>query len=201
MKQELQPKKYRRFEPTPIEANDTLDAVLDMAIKSLKAGRPPAYPETPEGLADFKKATIDYLQFVKDTNANPDLDKKLVPDVEGWANFTGLTRRTILTYEKQRSGEWSDFIAQTKNAIACAKKELAFHQQIPPIIAMFDLTNNHNYVNTSEFKIEAISNEPPKRILAMDELPVLDAGDIKNSGQQDTMTLPYLDDGEAGTVK
>ena len=28
-------------------------------------------------------------------------------------------------------------------------------------IAMFDLSNNHGYVNTSEFKIEAISDKTP----------------------------------------
>lgn len=78
MKNELQPKEYRRFTPEPIGADNTLEAVLNTTIESLKQGRPPAYPETEQGLEDFKQATIDYFQYVKDTNANPDIDKKLV---------------------------------------------------------------------------------------------------------------------------
>ena len=116
MKNELQPKEYRRFTPEPIGVDNTLEAVLNTTIESLKQGRPPAYPETEQGLEDFRQTTIDYFQYVKDTNANPDIDKKLVPDIEGWAVFTGLTRRTILTYEKQRGESWRNFIEQTITA-------------------------------------------------------------------------------------
>ena len=169
MKNQLQPKEYKRFTPEPIGTDNTLEAVLNMTIESLKMGRPPAYPETEQGLEDFKRTTIDYFQYVKDTNANPNIDKKLVPDVEALCTFLGITRNTLLTYEKQRGGSWQDFIKQTKNAIAACKKELAFHQQIPPVVAMFDLTNNHSYVNTSEFKIEAISDKPQERQLSIEE--------------------------------
>lgn len=169
MKNELQPKEYKRFTPEPIGTDNTLEAVLNMTIESLKIGRPPTYPETEQGLEEFKRTTIDYFQYVKDTNASPDVDKKLVPDIEGWAVFTGLTRRTILTYEKQRGENWRNFIEQTKNAISACKKELAFHQQIPPVVAMFDLTNNHSYVNTSEFKIEAISDKPQEKQFSLED--------------------------------
>lgn len=169
MKNELQPKEYKRFTPEPIGTDNTLEAVLNMTIESLKMGRPPAYPETEQGLEGFKRTTIDYFQYVKDTNANPDIGKKLVPDVEALCTFLGITRNTLLAYEKQRGSSWQDFIKQTKNAIAACKKELAFHQQIPPVVAMFDLTNNHSYVNTSEFKIEAISDKPQERNFSLEE--------------------------------
>lgn len=80
---ELQSKEYRRFTPEPIEADNTLEAVLNTTIESLKQGRPPAYPETEQGLEDFRQETINYFKFVRDTNANPDVEKKLVPDIEG----------------------------------------------------------------------------------------------------------------------
>lgn len=169
MKNELQPKEYKRFTPEPIGTDNTLDAVLNTTIESLKTGRPPTYPDTPQGLEEFKQATIDYFQYVKDVNANPDIEKKLVPDIEGWAVFTSLTRRTILTYEKQRGEGWKNFIEQVKNAICAAKKELSFHQQIPPVVFMFDACNNHGYTNTSEFKIEAISDKPQERQLSLEE--------------------------------
>lgn len=169
MKNELKPKEYKRFTPKPIEADSTLEAVLNMTIESLKQGRPPAYSDTEQGLEEFKQTTIDYFQYVKDTNANPDIEKMLVPDIEALCTFLGITRATLLTYEKQRGSSWQDFIKQTKNAIAACKKELAFHQQIPPVIAMFDLTNNHSYVNSSEFRIEPISDKASERHLSLEE--------------------------------
>lgn len=175
MKNDIQSKKYKRFTPEPIETDNSLEAVLNMTIESLKIGRPSAYPETEQGLEDFKQTTIDYFQYVKDTNANPDINKKLVPDIEALCTFLGITRTTLLTYEKQRNSSWQDFIKQTKNAIAACKKELAFHQQIPPVVAMFDLTNNHHYVNSSEFKVEAISDKAPERQKSLEE-QILDAG-------------------------
>ena len=65
MKNELQPKPYKRFEPEPIESDSTLDAVLNMTIESLKMGRPPAYPETEAGFSDFKLSEhFDYQELL-----------------------------------------------------------------------------------------------------------------------------------------
>ena len=49
MKNEIKPKEYKRFTPKPIDADNTLDAVLSMTIDSLKTGRPPAYADTEDG--------------------------------------------------------------------------------------------------------------------------------------------------------
>ena len=86
MKNEIKPKEYKRFTPKPIDADNTLDAVLSMTIDSLKTGRPPAYADTEDGLEEFKQTTIDYFQYVRDTNASPDIDKKLVPDMKRYAH-------------------------------------------------------------------------------------------------------------------
>lgn len=184
MKNELKSKEYKRFTPVPIEADSTLEAVLNITIDSLKQGRPPAYPETEQGFEEFKQTTIDYFEYVKSINANPDINKMLVPDIEALCTFLGITRATLLTYEKQRDCNWQDFIKQTKNAIASCKKELAFHQQIPPVIAMFDLTNNHGYVNSSEFRIEPISDKAPERHLTLEQ-QALEEGLIWDDEKQD----------------
>ena len=34
---------------------------------------------------------------------------------------------------------------------------------------MFDLTNNHSYVNSSEFRIEPISDKVPERQITLEE--------------------------------
>ena len=81
-------------------------------------------------------------------------------DIESWACFLGITRATIASYERTRGEYWQQFIAVVKNGIAAAKKEAAFHGQLQPMIAVFDLANNHNYKNTNEFKLEVEPKKP-----------------------------------------
>ena len=136
----------------PIIADD-LNAVLDMSIRSIKMGRPAKFPDTDQGFEDFRDASVQYLEYVRETNNNPDNENHLIPDIESWATFIGTTRQTILTYEKTRGEEWRDYIALIKGSITACKKQLAFRQKIPTVLALFDLTNNSGYVNSSEFKL------------------------------------------------
>lgn len=169
----LKPKEYKRFTPAPIETDSTLDVVLSMAVDSLKSGRPAAYPETEQGFEDFKAAVIDYFVFVKRSNEDSEHDKKLIADIEGLCTFIGITRVTLLSYEKNRGEEWQTFIKQAKTAIVAIKKQLIFNQQIPPIIGIFDLVNNTDYYrNSSEFKLTAEAKEPERKVLRADELPI-----------------------------
>lgn len=154
----IQSYQRKRGEMRPLQTDDQT-AILDIAISSLeqnRKGRPAAYPMTEAGLQRFKDDTISYFQHVQEVNQNSDLEKKLIPDIESWAVFCGVTRQTIYGYE-QRGGQWTDFIKLTKEAILSAKKQLAMTFRIPPIIAIFDLTNNHNYINTN--KIELVADE------------------------------------------
>lgn len=137
-------------------ATDDMTAILTLTIDASvqRLGRPSEYPNTTEGLQSFIDKTIDYFEYVNTVNANPDLERKLIPDIENWAVFLGVTRMTINTYE-HRNPEWRDTIAYYKNAIASVKKQLALNYKIPPMVAVFDLVNNHNYVNSNEFKLTA----------------------------------------------
>lgn len=148
----------------PIECGD-LTAVLDLVITATKAhnGRAVSYPNTKEGLDTFTENTLNFFEYCETVNANPELgDKqKLIPDIELWGSFIGVTRKTILMYER-RGGEWETTITYFKNHIAAIKKQLAAHGKIPPLITIFDLTNNHGYVNASEFKISDIQEDTNK---------------------------------------
>lgn len=137
----------------PLETDD-MTAILDMAIEvsTARMGRPAEYPFTAGGLDDFTNKTIDYFEYVNTINANPDLERKLIPDIENWAMFLGITRQTLWTYE-QRGGEWKACISYYKNCIAAVKKQLALNYKIPPMVYVFDATNNHGYVNSNEFKL------------------------------------------------
>lgn len=164
--------KRPKLSDIPIHADD-LGAVLDMSIESIKLGRPAKFDDTDQGLEDFKEASIAYLEYVRKTNNNPDNEHHLIPDIESWCTFLGTTRMTILTYEKARNNEWKEFIAQMKGAITACKKQLAFRQKIPTVLALFDLTNNSGYVNSSEFKLQPGEQEVYRRVLTAQELPRL----------------------------
>lgn len=153
---------------------DDLDAVLEMSITSIKAGRSAKFPNTAEGLEDFKQASIGYLEYVRKVNENPANENKIIPDVECWAVYLGTTRQTINTYERTRDENWYEFISVFKGALTACKKQLAFRQKIPTVLAVFDLTNNSGYVNSSEFKLQQEDAERPRALSAKD-LPTIES--------------------------
>ena len=152
---ELQGYKNAKAKCLPLEPDDTT-AILDMIItqSTARMGRPCHYENTKRGLEEFIQNTLDYFEYVSTINSNPDLEKKLIPDIESWAVYLGITRNTILNYES-RSIDWKDTIAYYKNCIASIKKNLALNFKVPPMIMAFDFTNNHGYCNTNEFKLTA----------------------------------------------
>lgn len=137
----------------PLETND-MSVILDMAIAETTArmGRPAEYENSKVGLERFIQKSIDFFEHVNAVNANPELEQKLIPDIENWAIFLGVTRQTLWAYE-QRGGEWKDVIQYYKTIITATKKQLAFSYKLPPVVAIFDLCNNSGYVNSNEFKL------------------------------------------------
>lgn len=137
----------------PLETDD-LTAVLDLTLTVSKArsGRPAEYPNTQQGLEAFISNTISYFEYLNEVNKNPDIEKKIVPDLENWAVFMGVTRQTIWAYES-RGMEWKRTIDYYKTCIQAAKKQLALTYRIPPAVFIFDSVNNHNYLNVTEYKL------------------------------------------------
>ena len=143
---------------------DDMSAILDMAIdvSTSRAGRPAEYPNTTAGIENFINKTIDYFEYVNSINANPELERKLIPDIENWAMYLGITRQTIWSYQ-QRGKEWKDMIEYYKNIIAAIKKQLAMNYKIPPMVYVFDAVNNHNYLNSTEFKMTVNKPESERK--------------------------------------
>lgn len=177
--EKLEPKQYkRRFEVEKINPDD-LGAVLDMGIASLQ-GRPAKYPDTAEGMQQFKSTVLDYFRYVQKCNQD-EREHNLIPDVESLCVFLGITRNTLLSYEKSRGPEWTDYIQKAKNLITATKKQLIFRQKIPAVVGIFDLCNNSDYVNSSEFKLSAPTETDKNKSLAASELPRLGESTTKNS--------------------
>lgn len=166
-------KTYKRqgYAPDLLES-DNISVVTDILLETIRVGRPAAFDDSIEGLNAFKQCTINYLEYVQRANESR-IKKKVMIDIESWACFLGITRATIATYERTRGEDWQQFIAVTKNGIAAAKKEAAFHGQLQPMIAVFDLANNHSYKNTNEFKLEVEKQESKHSMIPLDKLPTL----------------------------
>lgn len=135
-----------------------LSVILGVAIEQLnvrKAGRIPDYADDPQGIESFVSATQMYFEYI--TEANRQNDEKLIPDIEGWCLFIGVTKQTVLNYAK-RNNTWKELIDYIKESILSAKKQLAFRFKIPPVVYLNDVANNHGYLNTNEFKITTSSD-------------------------------------------
>lgn len=172
-------KEYKRKGYAPDLSNgDNIWEVTKILLNTVKAGRPPIYEETEQGLDAFRKKTLEYINHVQEINSGDDDSKKVIVDIESWACYLGTTRATIATYERTRNEDWKQFIAVVKNGIAAVKKEAAFHGQMQPMIAVFDLANNHSYKNTNEFKLEVDTKDSERKVLSVKELPKL--GDVES---------------------
>ena len=145
-------KKYVKIDEEPGKMAD-LGALLEVSIEQIgnrQAGKVAIYENSEEGLNAFFEGTKRYFQYIRD--ANVENEEKLIPDIEGWCTFLGLTRQTILNYAK-RSTTWGEAITYIKDCILASKKQLAYRFKIPPVVYLNDISNNHGYLNTSEFRI------------------------------------------------
>lgn len=146
-------KTYNKGECQTLDRDD-LQAITTLAVTSLSQykGVPAKYPNTPQGLADFVQKSQDFFTYCNEINADLEPEKRIIPDVEAWCVYMGIVRSTLHEYGK-RSEAWKSAIDMVKTAIVSAKKQLALRGKIPQMIAVFDLTNNHGYLNTSEFRL------------------------------------------------
>ena len=160
----------RKGDYEPLATND-LTAILDLAISTAekRRGRSATYPDTPQGLERFVDQSIEFFKYVNAINADESIQRKLIPDVESWTVFLGITRQTLLIYSR-RGGEWLETIEGFKNTICACKKQLSFSGKLPPLVTIFDLTNNHHYLNTSTFTAAGNEANSEKKLVTLEEL-------------------------------
>ena len=192
-KQEIKPYKNKGT-CLPLEKDD-MTAILTLTIEKTKerGGYPATYPHTRQGITAFNENTVKYFEYVNDLNQRIDTERKLIPDIENWCVFLGITRQTLFNYEK-RDKEWSDCIAYYKNAIASVKKQLAMNYKIPPMVYVFDATNNHHYVNSNEFKLTATTEVVDKRANIL-ELEIKERGLTWNEDKQEYICVDDIIEG------
>ena len=140
--------------------NDDLQAVTELCISSLKkhGGKKAIYADTPQDLQRFIDDATNYFQMLHDANQDVEPDKQLYPSIESLCLYLGFSRNVLSQYGK-RSSEWREAIDCVRNAIATCKVQLASHYRVPPLVHLFDMTNNFAYFNTNQF---VISTEQPE---------------------------------------
>ena len=79
-----------------------LEAISDIVRTALRntKGRPAVFPNSEQGIQDFRTQSIAYFDYVAAVNAGRESEKAVVPDVENWATYLGLTRQSIFKYEQ-----------------------------------------------------------------------------------------------------
>lgn len=127
-----------------------------------RTGRPPKYAT----VESFVDKVNEYMQYISDTFDNTGVE--LIPDVEGFCAFAGISRDTLNQWELNRPPEFSDVIKCLKTSIASYKKQLGMQGRIPPIVLALDFNNNHGYIQQQSIDIRTNNR--------VDELPT--AADI-----------------------
>ena len=99
---------------------DDMEGISNMIITAYKnlKGRPAEYEDSEQGLEKFRTKTIEFFEHIAEINKQSGLEKGLIPDIELWASWLGITRTTIHSYENKRGLAWRDTIQMIKNMIA-----------------------------------------------------------------------------------
>lgn len=146
---------YRRFKPgrdyEEIETERAV-ALCDMMLDGFKTAiketeKRGGRPRKLETVEEFQQVAENYINYIRDKALQ---GVRLIPDVEGFCSFAGISRDTLNDWERTRPGVYSDTIKMLKNTIAAYKKQLAFNGEIPPIVFATDFNNNHGYTQAAQ---------------------------------------------------
>ena len=149
------------FQPIDNDYSDALVEFIQHCRNIHKFGRPPKYAD----IQEFYGMTDAYWDVLKDKNQS---GVKIIPDIEGFCCFAGISRETLNEWERSRPSEYSDSIKRLKNDIAAYKKQLGLRGAIPPIVFATDFNNNHGYTQRQEIAIAP--NNPLGDIVDEEEL-------------------------------
>ena len=61
-----------------------------------------SYPNDDAGFEAFKLNSISYLEYVRQVNASGNLKTEIIPDIEGWTNYIGITKNNAELFANVR---------------------------------------------------------------------------------------------------
>lgn len=92
---------------------------------------------------DLQLLFIDYIEHLREM-AERDID--IIPDVEGFCSFAGISRRKYRELEAKK--DFSTLISRINTAIAASQKQMGMKGIIPPIVLAMNFNNNFDYLST-----------------------------------------------------
>ena len=151
---------------SPVGVNDIADALGQIRAVSRGSGAYHSLPKFASG-AELMGAIDAYWDFIYRVNTD---GRKIYPDVEGLASFLRVSRSTLMAWKRgETNREFVPIIETTLNDIASVKKQLALGGNLPPLIYLNDMQNNHGYLsNTSKVDVDvAVRREPddPQKLI------------------------------------
>lgn len=155
----------------PVSGDDISD-LLELAVATARQHGVVRYENSARGLEAFRERTLEYFRYIVEQNEKADIEsaRRLIPSIESLAVFLGISRQTLLNYERTRSEDWAVFIGWAKNCIQAARNQLADLGKLPAIPHIFSAVNsNSGYYNTSEIRVKPIEDE--RKDLAATESP------------------------------
>ena len=159
-------KKGSGYDVLPMTGDDVSD-ILQLAIDTAQKQGVTRYENSERGLEAFRQRSLDYFQYIKEQNESADSasSARVIPSIESWAVFMGMSRMALLTYEKQRGDAWRDVIGYFKNCIQACRSQLADRNRLPVVAYIFSSVNSYSgYSNTSEIKFSGIPEKEEMRI-------------------------------------
>jgi hypothetical protein len=150
---------YNKGTYLALESDDlvTVTRLVEDSLKRTK-GKQAKYENSEHGLSLFMERATNFFAYINEVNENPDLEKKLIPDIENLCCYCGITRKTLAQYRK-RNEQWEQAIDLIKDGIMACKKQLVQTHRMPPLVYIFDAVNNFGYRNATEFHL---STESPQ---------------------------------------
>lgn len=158
---------------SPVGQNDIADALGQIRTVSRGGAHPYSMPKFGSA-AELQGAIDAYWDFIYRVNTD---GRKIYPDVEGLASFLRVARSTLMNWRRgDTNREFAPVIETCLNDIASVKKQLALGGNLPPLVYLNDMQNNHGYLsNTSRQDIEVTvrrePDDPQKLIDAAKFLP------------------------------
>lgn len=125
---------------------DELDAVIDTILQQGKGGGRPIY----NNVRELQNAINDYWESIA-TLRKKGID--IFPDVEGVCSHLGISRSTLMSWKNHNRNGFGETIEILFTNIAAVKKQIAMHGNMPALVFMADMNNNHGYVNTSKVDV------------------------------------------------
>lgn len=177
---------YNKGSCLSLEPDDlvTVTKLVEDSLKRTK-GKQAVYENSEQGLKLFMDRAINFFKYINEVNSNPDLEKKLLPDIENLSIYLGITRKTLALYRK-RNDQWEQAIDLVKDGIMACKKQMVQTGKMPPLIFIFDSVNNFDYRNVAEFHL---ATEKPQDGI---EAPRITTEQLQRIAENDVVDMPQM---------